>query len=85
MNIVIVFEILVGIAVLAAAVRFAMRDAQQRRGATESVDTAEALPARGGERETEQRPSEVVDQREGEEVAAMSAGSTAPEPSADQR
>ena len=85
MNIVIVFEILVGIAVLAVAVRFAVRDAQQRRGVTESVDTAEALPVRGDERETERRPSEVVDQREGEEVAAMSAVSTAPEPPADPR
>ncbi len=85
MNIVIVLEILVGIAVLAAAVRFAVRDARQRRGVTEPTDTAEASPVRGGELETEQRPSEVVAQREGEEVAAMSAVSTAPEPPADPR
>jgi hypothetical protein len=59
MNVVIVVEIIVGFLVLAAAVRFAVRDTRQRRGVTESVDIGEA-PARGGE-------------REGEEVAALTA------------
>ena len=71
MNMVIVVEIVVGILVLALAVRFAVRDARQRRGVTEPEATGEA-PARGGE-------------REGEEVVAVSASSTAPEPHADAR
>jgi hypothetical protein len=71
MNMVIVVEIVVGILVLALAVRFAVRDARQRRGVTEPAGTGEA-PVRGGE-------------REGEEVAAVSASSTAPEPPADAR
>jgi hypothetical protein len=71
MNMVIVVEIVVGFLVLAAAVRFAVRDTRQRRGVTESADTGE-VPVRGGE-------------REGEEVAALSASSTAPEPPADAR
>lgn len=84
MNMIIVVEIVAGILVLAAAVRFAVRDARQRRGVTESAGTGE-LPARGGEREAEQHPSEVADQREGEEVAALSASPTVPEPPADAR
>jgi hypothetical protein len=71
MNMVIVVEIVVGILVLAATVRFAVRDTQQRRGVTEPEDTGE-VPARGGE-------------REGEGVAAVSVSSTVPEPPADAR
>lgn len=84
MNMAIVLEIVVGILVLAAAVRFAVRDTRQRRGVTKSEDTGGA-PARGGEREAEQHPSEVADQREGEEAAALSALSTVPEPPTDAR
>ena len=61
MNMVIILEILGGIVVLALAVRFAVRDARQRRGVAE-----------------EQDPSAAVDQREGEEVVALSAPATAP-------
>jgi hypothetical protein len=78
MNMVIVVEIVVGILVLALAVRFAVRDARQRRGVTEAAGTGEA-PARGSEAPA--RGSE----REGEEIAAVSASSTAPEPPADAR
>ncbi|MGH4012035.1 MAG: hypothetical protein ACRDTH_28400 [Pseudonocardiaceae bacterium] len=86
MNMVIVFEIVVGIVVLAAAVRFAVRDARQRRGVTGPEGAVEAPTAtRDGEREVGQRRSEVADHREGEEVAALSAPSTAPESPADAR
>ncbi|MGH3799303.1 MAG: hypothetical protein ACRDTD_04050 [Pseudonocardiaceae bacterium] len=82
MNMVIVFEIVVGIVVLAAAVRYAVRDTRQRRGVTDPAETVEAPAAGSGEREAQQRPSEVADHREGEEVAALSGSSTAPEPPA---
>lgn len=90
MNMVIVLEIVVGIFVLAAAVRFAVRDTRQRRGVTESgvtdsEATGEAVPTPSGKHEAEQHPSEVTDQREGEEVAALSASSTVPEPPTDAR
>ncbi|MGH3778672.1 MAG: hypothetical protein ACRDRR_23540 [Pseudonocardiaceae bacterium] len=85
MNMVIVVEIVVGIVVLVAAVRFAVRDTRQRRGVTGSEDPGETQPAHGGKREAQQHPSEVADRREGEEVAALSAPSTAPEPPADAR
>ncbi|MGH3874593.1 MAG: hypothetical protein ACRDSR_24345 [Pseudonocardiaceae bacterium] len=94
MNMVIVLEILLGIVVLAAAVRFAVRDARQRRGVagptnTEEAGTGESQPARGDEQKVQPRSAEVADQREGEEVVAVSASSTAtsttPEPSADAR
>jgi hypothetical protein len=68
MNMVIVGEIVVGFLVLVATVRFAVRDARQRRGVTESAGTGETT-VRG-------------DEREDEEVAALSASSTAPEPPA---
>lgn len=84
MNMVIVLEILAGIVVLAAAVRFAVRDARQRRGVTEAPDTGEVL-AGGGEHQSEQVPSEAGDQREGEEVAALSAPATAPAPPTEAR
>ena len=88
MNMVIILEILGGIVVLALAVRFAVRDARQRRGAAEEQHTSEVL-AHGGERQAEQAPSEAVEQREGDEVAALSAPATAPatgpEPPADTR
>lgn len=84
MNMVIVLEILAGIVVLAAAVRFAVRDARQRRGVTEAPDTGEVL-ASGGKHQPEQVPSETADQREGEEVAALSGPSTAPAPPAEAR
>ncbi|MGH3901064.1 MAG: hypothetical protein ACRDTA_23020 [Pseudonocardiaceae bacterium] len=79
MNMVIVLEILGGILLLAAAVRYAVRDTRQRRGVTEPEGTGDVPAAHGGERETEPHPSEVTDQREGEEAAALSASSTAPE------
>jgi hypothetical protein len=85
MNMVIILEIVIGIVVLAAAVRFAVRDARQRRGVTGSEGTGETQPARGDERGVQQHPSEVADRREGEEVAALSAPSTVPEPPADAR
>jgi hypothetical protein len=84
MNMVIVVEIVVGILVLAATVRFAVRDTRQRRGVTEPEGIGEASE-RGGEREAEQDPSEVADQRECEEVAMLSASSTVPETPADAR
>ncbi len=88
MTMVVILEIVVGIVVLAAAVRFAVRDTRQRRAGAESEDTAEA-PVRGGEREARQHRSEVADDRAGEEVGALSApstaASTAPEPPADAR
>ncbi|HVE97468.1 MAG TPA: hypothetical protein VNA67_10840 [Pseudonocardiaceae bacterium] len=89
MNMVIILEILGGIVVLAIAVRFAVRDARQRRGVAEEQDASE-VRARGSERQAEQDPSAAVDQREGEEVAALSApAATAPaavpEPPADPR
>jgi hypothetical protein len=93
MNMVIVLEILVGMVVVAAAVRFAVRDARQRRGVAEEQDTSAVL-AHGGERQAEQDPSEAVEQREGEEVAALSGApatgpatdpATGPEPPADKR
>lgn len=71
MNMVIVGEIVVGFLVLVATVRFAVRDTRRRRGVTESAGTGEPT-VRGGEREDE-------------EVAALSASSTAPEPPADAR
>ncbi|MGH3920171.1 MAG: hypothetical protein ACRDRY_13540 [Pseudonocardiaceae bacterium] len=80
MNMIIVVEIVIGIVVLVAAVRFAVRDTRQRRGVTGSEDTGEAPPARGGEREVQQHQSEAADPREGDEVAALSAPSTVPEP-----
>ncbi|MGQ0716153.1 MAG: hypothetical protein ACT4NP_02350 [Pseudonocardiales bacterium] len=85
MNMVIILEIVVGIVVLVAAVRFAVRDTRQRRGATGSADIGEAPPVRGSERAAQQQPSEVADRRESEEVAALSAPSTVPEPPADAR
>ncbi|MGH3813574.1 MAG: hypothetical protein ACRDUV_14165 [Pseudonocardiaceae bacterium] len=90
MNMVIILEIVVGIVVLAAAVRFAVRDARQRRGVTGPEDTVAAPPATGGgEHAAGQHRSEVADHREGEEVAALSAPSTAastvPEPPAEAR
>ncbi len=87
MSMVIVLEVVVAIVVLAAAVRFAVRDTRQRRDASpqqrfEPEDTGGAQP-RVSTHEAEQHPSEVADQREGEEVAAVSASSAAPEPPAD--
>jgi hypothetical protein len=88
MNMVIILEILVGIVVVAAAVRFAVWDARQRRSVAEEQDTSEVL-AHGGERQAEQAPSDAVEQREGDEIAALSAPATAPaigpEPPADTR
>ncbi|MDQ4010968.1 MAG: hypothetical protein M3228_09795 [Actinomycetota bacterium] len=84
MNMVIVLEILAGIVVLAAAVRFAVRDARQRRGVTEGPDTGEVL-AGDGEREPAQVSSEAADQREGEEEAALSAQATVSAPPAEAR
>lgn len=91
MNMVIVIEVVLGIAVLAVAVRFAIWDTRQRRGVTEPTDTGSAgtgvAPVGGGESAAPQHPGEVVDQREGEEAAALSAVSTStvPEPPADAR
>ena len=85
MNMVIVLEILGGILVLAAAVRYAVRDTRQRRGATEPEGNGETPTAHGGERETAEQPSAVADQREGEEAPAVSVSSTAPEPPANPR
>jgi hypothetical protein len=61
MNMVIVGEIVAGILVLAAAVRFAVRDYRERNGASpqqgvESEDTVET-PARNREHEADQNPS----------------------------
>lgn len=84
MNMVIILEILGGIVVLALAVRFAVRDARQRRGVAEGQDTSD-VRARGSERPAEQDPNAAADQRECEEVAALSAPATVPEPPADTR
>jgi|GraSoiStandDraft_30_1057271.scaffolds.fasta_scaffold1337906_1 hypothetical protein len=57
MSAIIMIEIVVGIVVLAAAVRFAVRDTRQRSAAVEpeieSVETA-PVPARGSAPEAEQ-------------------------------
>jgi hypothetical protein len=63
MSAVIVIEIVIGIVVLAAAVRFAVRDTRRRSQATpeqevESADTVEA-PAGDSEPEPEQHLTEV--------------------------
>jgi hypothetical protein len=84
MNLVIVVEIVAGILVLAAAVRFAVRDTRRRSGASLAQpsgpeDTRE-VSERGSEREVEQRRSEVAGQPDGEEAAALSASSTGMEP-----
>lgn len=75
MNMVIVLEILVGLVVLGAAVRFAVRDTRQRRGALEPDDAGEAL-VRDGEPAAQQNASEVVDQRADKDVATVSAAAT---------
>jgi hypothetical protein len=87
MSMVIVLEIVIAIVVLAAAVRFAVRDTRQRRDASpqQQIDhegTSE-VQQHVSEREAEQRPSEVTHHREGDEVAAVSAPSAAPETSGD--
>jgi hypothetical protein len=63
MSAVIVIEIVVGIVILAAAVRFAVRDARQRsisrpEQGSEAPDTADA-PAGGSKVQSEQHLSEV--------------------------
>ncbi|MBV9161010.1 MAG: hypothetical protein JO309_04905 [Pseudonocardiales bacterium] len=65
MDMVIIVEIVVGLLVLAGAVRFAMRDARQRRSASlqqqsEPEHTPE-VQERGSESEAEPHPSEVAD------------------------
>jgi hypothetical protein len=65
MSAIIVIEIVVGIVVLAAAVRFAVRDARQRSGAAESeVEPVEAgkVPARGSAPEAEQETGQEANQ-----------------------
>ncbi|MDQ2883389.1 MAG: hypothetical protein M3Y48_20070 [Actinomycetota bacterium] len=88
MNVLIIVEIVAAIVVLAAAVRFAVRDTRRRSGASlqqpsgsqdRPQDTREVA-----EREAEQHHSEVADQRDGEEAAAVSVSSTSLEPPADQ-
>lgn len=87
MSMVIVLEIVIAIVVLAAAVRFAVRDTRQRRDASppQRVDpgSTSEVQQHASEREAEQRPSEVAPPREGDEVAAVSAPSAAPEASGD--
>ncbi len=83
MSMVIVLEVIVAIIVLAVAVRFAVRDTRQRRDVSpeqrfQSEDTGGTQP-HAGKQVAEQHPSEVADQRESEEVAAVSASSTAGE------
>jgi hypothetical protein len=69
MNAIIMIEVVVGIVVLAAAVRFAVRDARQRSAAVEpEVEPAETthVPAGGtapqAEQETEQEASQKAEQ-----------------------
>lgn len=65
MDMVIIVEIVLGIVVLAGAVRFAVRDVQQRRPASlqqqSEPEPAPEAQERGSEREAEQPPSEVAD------------------------
>jgi flagellar biosynthesis/type III secretory pathway M-ring protein FliF/YscJ len=75
MNMVIIVEIVVGIVVFAGAVRFAVRDARQRRPASleQQSEPAHTPPAhapevqtfevqeRTSERDAERHPSEVAD------------------------
>lgn len=87
MSMVIVLEVIVAIVVLAVVARFAVRDTRQRRDASPeqrvvSEDTASTQP-RDAKQEAEQRPSDVDDQPQGEEVAALSASSTTAEPTRD--
>lgn len=89
MSMVIVLEIIVAVVLLAAVARFAVRDTRQRRDASPeqrvvSEETASAQP-RGSKHEAEQHPGEVTAQREDEEVVALNASPTAPEPSVDTR
>jgi hypothetical protein len=82
MSMVIVLEVIVAIVVLAVAVRFAVRDTRQRRDVSpeqrfQSEDTGGTQPHAG--KQVAEHPSEVADQRESEEVAAVSASSTAGE------
>lgn len=66
MDMVMMVEIIVGIVVLAGAVRFAVRDARQRRPASvQDQSEPEHIPEvqeRDSEREADQHPSEVADQ-----------------------
>jgi flagellar biosynthesis/type III secretory pathway M-ring protein FliF/YscJ len=71
MDMIMIVEIVVGIVVLAGAVRFAVRDVRQRRHASlqqqyEPAHTPEPehtseVQERSSEREVEQPPSEVAD------------------------
>jgi hypothetical protein len=86
MNMLIIVEIVAGIFVLAAAVRFAVRDTRRRSGASlqpsgpgDRPEDTQEVPAR----EAEQHRSEVADQRDADEAAALSVSSTGPEPPAD--
>lgn len=86
MNMLIIVEVVAAILVLAAAVRFAVRDTRRRSGASQQPsgpgdgpEEAREVPAP----EAEQHRGEVADQRDGEEAAALSVSSTSPEPPAD--
>ncbi|MDQ2791133.1 MAG: hypothetical protein DLM60_14465 [Pseudonocardiales bacterium] len=85
MNMLIIVEIVAAIIVLAAAVRFAVRDTRRRSGASLQQPSGPQDTREVAEREAEQHRSEVTDQRDGEEATAVSVSSTtSPEPPADQ-
>lgn len=83
MNMLIIVEIVAAILVLAAAVRFAVRDTRRRSGASLQPSSGPGDTPEVPEREAEQHRSEVADQRDGEEAAALSVSSTSLEPPAD--
>ncbi|MGH3550265.1 MAG: hypothetical protein ACRDQU_19550 [Pseudonocardiaceae bacterium] len=85
MNMLIIVEIVAAIIVLAAAVRFAVRDTRRRSGASLQQPAGPQDTGEVAEREAEPHRSEVTDQRAGEEATAVSVSSTtSPEPPADQ-
>ncbi|MGH3780208.1 MAG: hypothetical protein ACRDRO_06140 [Pseudonocardiaceae bacterium] len=83
MNMLIIVEIVAAILVLAAAVRFAVRDTRRRSGASLQPSSGPEDTPEVPEHEAEQHRSEVADQRDGEEAAALSVSSTSLEPPAD--
>lgn len=83
MNMVIFVEIVAAILVLAATVRFAVRDTRRRSDASPQQPSGAEDTPEVPERDTEQHRSEVADQRDGEQAAALSASSTGLEPPTD--
>ncbi len=85
MNMVIFVEIVAAILVLAATVRFAVRETRRRSDAGLQQPAGLQDTREVSEREAEQHRSELADQRDDEEAAALSASSTGLEPPTDTR